>query len=289
MAALEKRSREFACPFCPPLIDQVTARFPADIVPEGVIRRGKATVFPNIQPYDIYGVVVVMTDKHFVTLKDLDAETVQNALMAGQSFLQIAQKTDQSVKYHFIAWNYMPPSGGSLVHPHIQCNAGYHPTDYQKQLQDASEKYFRARGTNYWSDLLVQEKKAGERYIGKSGNTEWLTEFSPRGRIADILAFFPGKASILELTESDWRDFVNGLLKVFSYIDGLRLISFNLSTYSGQDNKRFWAHIRIAPRGMLLYSPIETSDQFYYQTMQDESVCIIPPETVAAELRKLFK
>ena len=245
--------------------------------------------FPNTGPYDIYGAVVAVTDRHFVSLKEFDAATVQDALLTGQSYLKSVQKADPAAKYHFMAWNYMPPSGGSLVHPHLQSNAGYYPTDYQKQILEASEKYRKAKGTNYWSDLLAQEKKTGARYIGKIGETEWLTGFVPRGRLSDTLVIFPGKAAITELTETDLHDFASGLIKVFDYIDGLNLISFNMSTYSGFDRKNFWAHARITPRGLLLYSPIETSDQFYYQIMQDENICIIPPETAGEMLKKRFE
>ena len=38
-----------------------------------------------------------------------------------------------------------------------------------------------------------------------------------------MLVIFPGKASIPELTEADLRDFAAGLLKVFDYIDELKL------------------------------------------------------------------
>jgi galactose-1-phosphate uridylyltransferase len=182
----------------------------------------------------------------------------------------------------------MPPAGGSLVHPHLQCNAGYYPTNFQKEILEASERYHQRTGTNYWSDLLEQEKETGERWVGKTGGVAWLTGFVPRGRLTDIIAVFPGKASITELSNKDLRDFAEGLLKVFKYIGGLNLISFNMSTYSGLDGKGSWAHARITPRGLLLYSPIETSDQFYYQVLQDENICILPPEAAAAELRKLF-
>ncbi|MBN1161997.1 MAG: hypothetical protein JXA17_08625 [Dehalococcoidales bacterium] len=286
--SLEKRSRESPCPFCKPLVDKITPRFPPDLIQEGVIRKGKAMAFPNNNPYDIYGVVVVVSDEHFIPLKKFDTETVYNALHAAQSYLKIVEKFDSRAIYHFIAWNYMPPAGGSLVHPHLQSNAGYYPTAYQKQLLEASERYFQEKGTNYWSDLLKQEKKTRQRYIGKTGNTEWLTAFAPKGRLADVMAVFPGKASVLDLTAKELRDFTSGLLKVFSYIDGLNLIGFNMSTYSGFDRDRFWAHARVTPRGLLLYSPIETSDQFYYQVLQDENICIIPPEAMAAGVRKRF-
>jgi UDPglucose--hexose-1-phosphate uridylyltransferase len=288
LTALEKRSRELTCPFCPPLFERITPRFPPDLFPEGVIRQGKAVAFPNIDPYDIYGVVVVVSDEHYITLDKFDIETVLNALTAAQRYIRTVCSVDTGVKYGFIAWNYMPPAGGSLVHPHLQCNAGYYPTVYQRQILEASERYFAEKGTNYWSDLAAQERRTGERWVGKTGGVEWLTGFVPRGRLSDIIAVFPGKASITELTENDLRDFAAGLLKVFGYINELRLISFNMSTYSGFAKDRFWAHARITPRGLLLYSPIETSDQFYYQTLQDENICILPPEVAAERLRKFF-
>jgi UDPglucose--hexose-1-phosphate uridylyltransferase len=286
--ALEKRSREIACPFCAPLVTQITPRFPPNIVPGGTIRRGKAMAFPNAGPYDVHGAVVVITDEHFVPLKKFDLMTVQNALLAAQAFLKSARRADPKARYHFIAWNYMPPSGGSLVHPHLQSNAGYYPTNYEKILHQASRKYFKKHGTNYWGDLLEQERRAGERYIGKIGGTHWLTSFAPEGRLSDILVLFPGRASVLELTENDLRDFSAGLLKVFSCLDGLNLISFNMSTYSGLDSGQFWAQARITPRGLLLYTPIETSDQFYYQIFQHENICILSPEDACLRLKERF-
>ncbi len=288
LAALEKRSRELTCPFCPPLVERITPHFAPDLVPEGVIRRGKALAFPNLDPYDVYGVVVVVSNEHYITLDKFDLETVLNALLAAQEYIKSVQKADAAAKYSFIAWNYMPPSGGSLVHPHLQCNAGYYPTDYQQQILEASGKYYKEKRTNYWSDLLEQEKRTGERYVGKVGNTEWLTAFAPRGRLSDAVAVFPGKASVAELTEEDLSDFAAGMLKVFSYLNELNLVSFNMSTYSGFDKGQFWAHARITPRGLLLYSPVETSDQFYYQTLQDENICIVPPEVAAERLKKRF-
>ena len=288
LTSLEKKSKKVTCPFCKPLIDKITPRFPPDLIPEGLIRKGKAVAFPNLGPYDVYGVVVAMSDRHLIPLKEFDVETVHNALLAAQAYIKSVQEFDQRAIYHFIAWNHMPPSGGSLIHPHLQSNIGYFPTDYQAQILQASEKYFQEHETNYWSDLLKEEKKNEQRYIGQVGHTEWLTSFVPKGRLSDVVVVFPGKTSIAELTKRDLEDFAEGLIKVFEYIDDLNLISFNMSTYSGFDKDRFWAHARITPRGLLLYSPIETSDQFYYQIMQDENICILPPETVAEELRKRF-
>ena len=84
------------------------------------------------------------------------------------------------------------------------------------------------------------------------------------------------------------RDFSAGLLKVLDFMDEMNLPSFNMATYSGFDNGQFWAQARITPRAFLLYSPIETSDQFYYQIMHDENICILPPELACEKLKARF-
>jgi UDPglucose--hexose-1-phosphate uridylyltransferase len=285
---LEKRSRELTCPFCPPLVEQITPKFPPELVPGGNIRVGKSFTFPNNGPYDVYGAVVVISREHFVKLDEFDSKTVCDALLAAQTHIRRVEKADSAARYHFIAWNYMPPSGGSLVHPHLQSNAGYFPTTYQKQILEASRKYREEKATNYWTDLLAQEKQSGERYIGKIGEVEWLNGFMPRGRLSDVIAMFPGKASITELNEDDLHDFSDGLLKVFGYFDDLNLPAFNMATYSGFNSIEFVAHARITPRAFLLYSPIETSDQFYYQIMHDENICILPPEVACERLKRRF-
>jgi UDPglucose--hexose-1-phosphate uridylyltransferase len=280
------RSPESKCPFCPPRVEQVTPRFTTNIDSEGTIRIGKALAFPNVGGYDVYGAVVVISDKHFIPLSELDLDTVLNALMAAQSYIKKVQQADPDAKYGFIAWNYMPPSGGSLIHPHMQCNAGYLPTNYHKQILEASQKYHEKVGTNFWSDLIEQEKQTGQRYIGTTGNIHWLTSFAPRGRLSDTLAIFEDKTSITELSEEDLHGLAAGLVGIFGYLDELNLLSFNMATYSGFDKEQFWMHVCITPRSLLLYSPIETSEHFYYQQMYDENMCIIPPEVACERLKK---
>ncbi len=286
---LERRSREMACPFCHPRIEEVTSRFPPDFISEGVIRAGEAYAFPNINPYDMYGLVVVLSpDRHFIRLAEFDVDIITNGLAAARAFLARVRETDNASIHGFIAWNYLPPSGGSLVHPHLQANAGRYPTFTHRQEIESSTAYFSTRGTNYWSDLLEQERKNGERYVGQTGGAEWLTSFTPMGRLSDIMAVFPGKASIHDLSDGDLNDFVSGLLKVFRFLDEMNLCSFNMSLYSGLDSDNFWVHARITPRSMQLYSPLETSDQSYFQVLQGENVCIFQPEEMAALLRDSF-
>ncbi len=287
--ALEKLSRQFPCPFCRPNIDNVTTRFPADLVPEGKIQVGESVTFPNVNPYDIYcSVAVLSPDRHFIRLQDFNIDIIASVFLGAQRYLQLVADHDKNARWRFIGWNYLPPSGGSLVHPHIQCDAGYRPTVFQKTLFESSYRWYAEFGTNYFEDLIRQEKELGERYIGRTGDIEWLTDFVPKGRLFDVLAFFPGRPSILELTPQDWRDLAAGLLKVFAAMDELNVFSFNLATYSGEDAASCTSHVRLTPRGDQLYSPVPTSDQFYYTVLQDENVCIMPPEEAARRLRERF-
>ena len=286
--SMKRKSLESKCPFCSPLVEQVTPRFTPDIDSEGTIRIGKALAFPNVGGYDVYGAVVVISDAHIILLSEFNLETVLNALLAAQTYIKKVQQADPRAKYGFIAWNYMPPSGGSQLHPHMQCNIGYLPTNYHKQILEASKNYHRKVGTNFWSDLVEQEKQTGQRYVGTTGNIHWLTSFAPKGRLSDVLAIFEGKTSITELSGEDLRDLAAGLLRIFGYLDELNLLSFNLATYSGFDKEQFWTHVRITPRSLLLYSPIETSETFYYQQMYDENICLISPEVACERLKKRF-
>jgi UDPglucose--hexose-1-phosphate uridylyltransferase len=287
--ALERRSLEMFCPFCPPHFEDVTSRFTPDFLEEGFIRVGEAFAFPNINPYDMYGLVVVLSPhRHFIRLGEFDKDIIANGLAAARTFLARVCEVDATGVHGFIAWNYLPPSGGSLVHPHLQANAGRYPVFTHRQEIEASAAYFSSKGTNYWSDLVEQEKRSGERYLGRIGDTEWLTAFAPMGRLGDVMTVFPGKASILDLTDDDLRDFAGGLLKFFRFIDGKDLCSFNMSFYSGFDSNNFWVHARITPRSMSLYSPMETSDQAYFQLLQQENVCIFHPEEMAGLLKDSF-
>jgi galactose-1-phosphate uridylyltransferase len=288
ITSLVERSQKITCPFCPPLIDKITPRFPAEIVPAGIIREGKARVVPNNAPYDTYGAVVVISDRHFIPMDDLDMDTLLPAFLVGQSYIQLVHKAYPRARYHFIAWNYLFPAGSSLMHPHLQCNIGYFPSTYQRQILEASQDYYNRHRANFWTDLIEQEQQTGQRYIGGIGNTRWLTRFAPRGRLSDILAVFPERVSVMDFSREDWQDLIRGLFKVFQFLNKFNILSFNLSTYSGFDDNQFCAHVVVIPRSQLMYTSIETSDQFYYQMLHDENMCILSPEFACQELRKLF-
>ncbi len=92
--------------------------------------------------------------------------------------------------YHIVNWNYMPPAGSSLIHPHLQVFSTSSAPNLMWTELEASRYYQESRGTNFWEDLVIAEKEAGERYLGKIGRTQWLTAFAPMGVAGDVLRWW---------------------------------------------------------------------------------------------------
>src|SRR5208282_984026 len=140
------------CPFCPELRGKATPRFASRILPEGQLIRGEAMLIPNLYPYDVHSGVTIMTDDHVVSLEKLTGTRVSDALSLGVDFLKRIRSLDPSLPYHLIVWNYMPPSGGGLVHPHQQCFATKHPGNQYIEELSASRQFYETHGVNYWRE-----------------------------------------------------------------------------------------------------------------------------------------
>ena len=285
LAPLVSASLQMGCPFCPEVVEKSTPKFPPDLVPEGRIKVGEALVFPNMFPYDTYSAVGIFSGRHFVPLLDFTQELLSNGLRAAIEFLRRAQSSQ--FPYASLNWNYMPHSGGSIVHPHIHVIAGDLPTNYQRETLAACQRYRQENGSVFWADLLQAEQEAGERHIGTTGSVEWLAGFAPLG-FMDLLAIFPGRLTMGELSSSELEDFVRGLLRVFAYLDGRGFWNFNLAFYSGlPGDASFWTHARLVPR----YSspPLTTSDMRYAEVLHHETLTTVKPEVVCRELRVMLE
>ena len=287
LSAIIQMSLDRGCPFCPQAIDSVTPKFVSGLVPEGRIRGGEAYVFPNVMPYSLYSALGVLSSTHFVGLTDFTQEMLTNALIASQTYLKRVLEYDAKVKHFYIGWNYMPPSGGSQIHPHFQVEAGYFPSPRQKKLIEASQQYYLTNGTNFWSDLIGKEQQLGERYIGHTGSICWLIPFAPRGKLLDVLAIFEHEDSFLSISQQELKHFSAGLERVFGYMSSQNFYSFNLSINSGiAGNNYLWTQARIMPR--LAFSELDVSDCSHFDLLQDVHACFRYPEDICQELRKYF-
>jgi len=275
------------CPFCPDVMEKVTPKFTKEIAPEGRIKVGKATVIPNLNPYDKYASLVIMSPRHYIPMEEISTEFMAESIQAGLIYLQRASQADpEGAAYPSINWNYMPYSGGSLIHPHLQILASPKPCTFDKKLIENSVEYYNNYRNNYWVDLIAKEQKLGERYIGKTGNIHWISAFAPR-HIAEIIGVLPEKVTINEITTADILNFAKGLRKVISYYNQHNIPSFNAAMYFAQNQDTgFSLHARIVGRFTIL--PLVGSDITHMQIMHDDPWTVILPEAVAQELQLVF-
>jgi UDPglucose--hexose-1-phosphate uridylyltransferase len=281
------KSLERGCPFCTETINTVTPKFIPELCPDGRITVGEATVFPNAAPYMQYSAVTVICSSHFVGLSEFSPPILSDALRACQDYLRMVHTYDPRAKYCGIMWNYLPPANSSQVHPHLQVFAGRFPMVYHKKLLDASKRYHRRNGTIFWSELIEEEKRLQERYIGTVGSTVWLASFVPRSFQLDVRAIFQNNESILSLSSQDFQDLARGLVNVFKYMDDQNHYSFNMFIYSGiSGEKSFWTHARVIQRGPL--PPMDISDAGNATLLGDTRMSIRSPEFICEELRPFF-
>ncbi len=284
---LVKRSREIICPFCPESLERLTPLYPKELVPEGRILKGEACLVPNLMPLDRYTGVCVLSKAHYIAIEDFTPEILRDPFTASWSFIKAVAGYDPDANYFNINWNYMPPAGSSLVHPHIQVNCGGIPT-YQHRLQiQSSLRYFMENGQDFWTDYIWAEKGCRERFITDIGSTSWTLSFAPHSVLPDLWCIFPDRSSLLEIKEEDLDHFLRGLASTIRYFDMEGLYSFNMSIFSGRESEHFRVNARISPR--LLLREIGNSDQTYFQVLHREAFSLRPPESVREKALEAFK
>jgi len=168
------------CPFCPDKVLKVTPCFPAEILPEGRMTLGDKILFPNIAPYDRLSAVATLGNRHYIPMTDIAPRQIADGFrLALKYFRHLDDMKHPESVYHLVSWNYMPASGSSIIHPHLQVFAtSFAPNLLREKLQ-AAKIYMTENKTNYWDDLVTAEIKNRDRFLGKIGRTTWLSVFAP--------------------------------------------------------------------------------------------------------------
>lgn len=281
-----RRSQEMFCPFCSKALEKSTPVFPEPIIPGGRIRVGEASLFPNMLPFDQYAAVTVFSDKHFIPMEGLTPASMRDAFVASLRFLKRIQEFDSQVNFFTISWNYMPPSGSSIVHPHLQPSAGAFPANHLRLQLEGAEKYSREHHADFWMDFVKEEKRNGERTIGEIGSTFWVMSFVPFGFLPDVSCIFTNRDSLSELSDEDLSPFLEGLARILRYFLEQDVYSFNMALFAVREAESFRVNARICPR--LLPRPIGNSDIACPQMLQREPFSICSPESVCEAVRKVF-
>lgn len=268
------------CPFCGDRLEARTPRFPADLHPEGRMRRGRAVLFPNLFAYSRFSAVSVYSpDLHYLPLGQMTPELVIDNLATQVAFAQAAITYDPDARWASINANHMLPSGSSLFHPHLQGSVDPVPTTMQRLLVDAPADRFRA--------YLDVERDAGERYLGSSGQVHWLASFAPLAP-GELRAVVFGVASPAELDDDLVEELGHGIATGLNLYAELGFESFNLALYGappGTDG--YPLNLRMACRSNL--KPLYRSDATYFERLHWEAAVDILPEELAERAGGRFR
>jgi len=287
LSQLVQRSKEIFCPFCPNELEKSTPLFPKELVEDGRIKVGKALLIPNLLPFDKYAGISVLSPQHYLSMKDLTPEEIGDAFSATLLFVKRVAEVDPAVNFFSINWNYMPPAGSSLVHPHLQVSCGEVPTNQLRMQIEASSTYFETHGTNFWQDFMVAEKEAEERYIGEINSIFWVMSYVPVSYLPDVWCIFSTHYSLARLEEGELISFADGLSRILRYFSLENIASFNMSLFAIREGEHFRINARICPR--LLTRAIGNSDQTYFQVIHREPYTLRPPESECHKVREVFR
>jgi UDPglucose--hexose-1-phosphate uridylyltransferase len=275
------------CPFCPDQVVSSTPKFIPEIVPEGRIQKGRAVLFPNAFPYARYNSVIVFSGDHFLHLDQFTVDTIKDGFLAAREGILRIEKREPENEYASINWNYLPQAGGGLYHPHLQIIVQDTPTATHEAVLAGLEQYQKEKNSFFWEDLLREEKRRAERYIGSCGDIHFMAAFSPLGVLGEVIILFSGRSGIAEISDKDWTDFSSGLIKLFGYLSKMRIFSFNLSLFSGhREGSMFWVYGRVCPR--MIIPPWNTSDINYLEKLHGEVICVISPEDLYKDIAPFF-
>ena len=276
------------CFFCPDNIEKETPKFPPHLWPGGRIRRGECVVFPNLFPFAEYHAVGTLTERHFLELDEFTPEMLMDNLIASKEYITLVHHKDEGIKYPMWIWNHLPPSGASIVHPHVQIILDRSPAPEVVKLLERSEEYFRKHGSNYWQDLMKEEREIDERYIGENDSMAVIASYAPRGN-REVQLVFKEVDNLLDLDEEQIKDFASAIVKVLRCYKEMGVNSFNLITYSAPvKDKRDYYRLNARIISRPIFQPFYTSDSGFMERFYDIWVIETLPEGVARAMKAWF-
>jgi len=274
------------CPFCPERVEKDTPRFPEEICKGGRIRVGESLLFPNLNPFGECHAVGIMSKEHFLNLDDFSPQLIEDNLLATRSYVLSAHAQNRDARYPIYIWNYMPPSAGSIIHPHVQVLVECEPTPRLGKLLEESSAYFNRNGENYWRNLIEEERRLGERFIAGDDTLSVIASFAPRG-FNELCFIFHEVSSLAEVNERQIERFSLYLSSVLKAYQEIGVGSFNLVTLSGpidgNEASFYWMSAKLIsrpyPKG------IYTNDSGPMERLQDVWVIDTLPEELANRIK----
>lgn len=275
------------CPLCYKNIEKVTPKFPKDISEDGRFKYRNSILFPNLFPYDRYSAVSTFSSSHFIEIGEFSPDDYVDTFMNSRQYLRKVFSLDNTIRYSAITQNYLPSSGGTLIHPHLQINVFTTPTNYLDDLFRNSRNYFIANSRCFWEDLIDIEEKVGERFICKKQGIVWLTPFAPQGR-KEVWAIFEDSSDFRDIDTDEIANLSQGIVAIQKYYRDMGENSFNLGLYSISDAiSSYRLLFRIVARAN--FSEFYRNDQSYFEVILGESATDEFPEDISRDLKNYFE
>jgi UDPglucose--hexose-1-phosphate uridylyltransferase len=242
---------------------------------------------PNIMAYATHSAVGIYDPgRHFLDLDDLTPSLVGDALTVMVRHARLVRRLDPTAVWSSISANYLPPSGASLVHPHLQSAHDACGLTGQRVLAEQSRAWHDRHGS-YWAALVDQEA-GGPRWAGHVGRVSWLTPFAPTG-FHEVWGVVSGAADVTELTEEDSQALGQGLSQVLAAYQAWNLTSFNFAVIGGGPQAREHGHqvvLKVISRSNP--EPWYRSDATYFERLYGEALIDLSPEEIADGVRARF-
>lgn len=277
------------CPFCPENALQKTPMFPHDFLTEGRIIIGDAIVTPNLLGHAERSVLVILSKQHHLKLSEFTTETILNGFEGACVYLSRLAESDPSIRFPAFAFNYLPPAGSSIIHPHMQVLVRDRPFYLAKMLLECSRAYQEKTRSSYWSELILQEKDH-ERYLFEKNGVEWIVPFAPLRGLNEVHAIVRGKSNLLELSETNWSGLAEGMSRVLQFYHNERYVSFNAILVSGSMDEHleyFDVNLRIISRPGIQSWCFTDAWALPYLLWDGEAV--ESPETLAGKIRAFLQ
>jgi galactose-1-phosphate uridylyltransferase len=210
---------------------------------------------------------------------------VSDCVMVAREFLAVVHGLDLEAKYPILLWNHLSPSGASMVHPHVQVLVDVRPTSYQETLLEASREYHGRTGRSFWMDILDEERRRGERYIGENESVAALASFAPQGN-REVQIIFKRTSNLTDLRDEEITGFAECVVRLLKAYKGMGVNSFNMSTFSGPMGERheyYSLHAKLISRPVL--EPFYRNDTGILERFHHEADIEVMPEAFAEKAK----
>lgn len=269
------------CPFCQS-IENVTPK--TSYTPEGRWHINNVWVFPNLFPRTAFEAVITSPDNHFLWLTEFSEQFVYNHLKAGIQCITEVYTANPLLCYAVIGWNYLPPAGASLVHPHLQVSMRDIQFNYPAYMEEKSNQYYNQNKSNYWHDIICKE-----RHIKTMGRISWITPYAPTG-FNEVWAIVKDVSNFCELQDKDIHNLAQGISNTLHFYADRDCSCFNMVIHSGnlaEHSDSFWLAAKLITRPNV--RPVYLNiDSWYMPKLLWEEIVAESPEELAKAVKKYF-